>query len=136
MAVSSVPPPPLDPEVEERGQVVFHTKLKDRKMIQVWVERLAQASGQKVDWHFLGPSVCVLAAGDLGKVKLAIVQLIQEHDDCYMKELRSDPVGKYLPDAFVTLPRPEWWAQYVNATTLLEEAFTGAKPKPNPGGDA
>ncbi|MFH1621108.1 MAG: hypothetical protein ABIB04_03415 [Patescibacteria group bacterium] len=123
MSQSSLPPPPnttvqayssIDPFVEKFGKVVFVTSVQNRDMIEVWVKKIAAVSGQKVDWHFLGPSVCILAVGDLHLVKLAIVKLIDEHDQIFLHEVQKDPVWRQLPKALLMIPRPDWWAEYAN----------------------
>ena len=54
-----------------------------------WVKKVAELSGQSVDWHFVGGRAVVKALGDLGKVAEAIEALRPEHDRLYLEETKE-----------------------------------------------
>ena len=54
-----------------------------------WVKKVAERSGQRVDWHFAGGRARILALGDIAKVKQAIQELMPEHDHLYAKALKK-----------------------------------------------
>ena len=58
--------------------------------MEEWVKKVAKLSGQPVDWHFVGGRARILALGDLGKVREAIMDLIVVHND-----LQKEAVGVY-----------------------------------------
>jgi hypothetical protein len=111
MATDGPDPPPCDREVFENGEMLFITYTIPSNAMEGWVKKVAQRSGQRVDWHFAGGRARVLALGDLDAVKKAIVELMPEHDELYMAAVRN--LGE---DSFkgmtITIPRPGWFTEY------------------------
>lgn len=66
--------PPCDPEIFESGSVActFHARAA---VTEPWVKRVAELSGQRVDWHYAGGYVRVLFLGSRERVLSAIRQL-------------------------------------------------------------
>jgi hypothetical protein len=87
MATDGPTPPPCDREVYVKGKSVFMTHTISPNDMECWVKKVAQLSGQRVDWHFIGGMANVLALGDIDKVKAAIQQLMPEHDRLYQAAL-------------------------------------------------
>jgi hypothetical protein len=63
--------PPCDPEVFKTGKSIIVLSGWTRD-IEPWVQSIAAASGQPVDWHFSGGRANVLYLGDRAKVEQAI----------------------------------------------------------------
>jgi len=97
--------PPCDPKIYEEGEVVFVTHTLFATDVEAWVKKLAEASGQPVDWHYVAGRVVIKALGDLSKVKQAIQALMPEHDAAFEKNLRL------YTDLERPASRPEWWAE-------------------------
>lgn len=76
--------PPCDPAVKT-GTLVLVTHTIAAKDIEAWVKKVSIKSGQPVDWHYMGGRACVLATGDLDKVRNALIALKPEHDDMYVE---------------------------------------------------
>lgn len=83
MATDGPTPPPCDPEIFKRGEMVFMTHTIPSNAMEGWVRQVAERSKQRVDWHFAGGRACVLALGDLDAVRKAIEELMPEHDRLY-----------------------------------------------------
>jgi len=73
-------PAPCAPEIYKNGTLVLTTHTISVDGFEEWVQAVARRSGQPVDWHFVGGVACVLALGDLGKVREAILALKDQHD--------------------------------------------------------
>jgi hypothetical protein len=57
-----------DTEVFEKGEPLLLAdtgEVGDNKLFEVWVQRVARSSGQRVDWHYSGGIAQVLVLGDL-----------------------------------------------------------------------
>lgn len=69
------------------------------------MKKLAETSGQLVDWHFVGGRVrvCAAKAADMGLVRWALKLHMEEHD-----ELREREAQQYGHSCQFH-PRPEWW---------------------------
>ena len=80
MATDGPTPTPCDSEVFKNGESVFVTDTIPSNAMEGWVKKVAELSGQRVDWHFFGGRANVLALGDIDKVKAAIQKLMPEHD--------------------------------------------------------
>lgn len=89
MATDGPDPTPCDPEVYENGEHIFTTHSIPSNAMERWVRRVAERSGQRVDWHFHGGRAVVLVLGDVDKAKAAILDLMPEHD-----ELRRQAIDK------------------------------------------
>lgn len=74
--------------------------MRGSNAIERWVQRIAKTSGQRVDWHFAGGRVMVLALGDLDRTKAAIREHMPEHDALFFGD---DTSGRARPY------RPAWW---------------------------
>lgn len=69
-----------DAEILKNGQQVFVTHSIPSEQIEAWVKRVAEKSGQPVDWGYCCGRAVVWALGDLDKVADAIRDLMPEHD--------------------------------------------------------
>jgi hypothetical protein len=85
MATDGPTPLPCDPKVFKHGTCVFVTTTIPSNAMEEWVRKVAELSGERVDWHFAAGRACVLALGDLEKVRVAILLLRDEHDRLYCK---------------------------------------------------
>jgi len=83
MATDGPTPTPCDPEIFKTGIQVFKTNTIPSNAMEGWVKKVAELSGQRVDWHFAGGIAVVLALGDITKAKNAIQELMPEHDRIY-----------------------------------------------------
>lgn len=85
MATDGPTPPSCDKEIYEKGEHVFTTHTIPSNAMEEWVKKVAERSGQRVDWHFVAGRAVVKALGDISKVKQAIQELKPEHDRLYQK---------------------------------------------------
>lgn len=83
MATDGPTPPPCDKDIFQKGTHVFTTHTIPSNAMEGWVKKVAEQSGQRVDWHFVGGHACVLALGDIDKVKETIEALMPEHNRLY-----------------------------------------------------
>jgi hypothetical protein len=74
-------PPPCNEDIYASGTLVMMTHTIGSEQMERWVKKVAERSGQPVDWHFAGGRACILALGDLEKVRSAIQDLLPEHND-------------------------------------------------------
>ena len=89
MATDGPTPPPCDLDILKRGSVVFVGDTLPSNAMERWVKRVAELSGQRVDWHFLGGYARVLALGDLHRVEVAIKALLPEYNQKRNEILRK-----------------------------------------------
>lgn len=68
-------PPPCDPDIYQRGEVVLVTHSIPSQAIEAWVRCVAVLSGEPVDWHWAGGRAAVRTTGDRGAVEQAITLL-------------------------------------------------------------
>jgi|CXWK01.1.fsa_nt_gi hypothetical protein len=123
-------PPPCSQDIYRNGVLVFMTHgIGGSNAIERWVKSIAKASGQPVDWHFAGGRVCVLALGDLAKVREAVRSAMPEHDRLYRTKAMSYDYVRGSPEAYIHYPRPAWWND--DATP---EPFTAPRVVTGPGG--
>ena len=80
MATDGPTPAPCDGEIFKDGTVVLVTHSIPSNAMEAWVRKVAEISGQRVDWHFSCGRAVVKALGDLAKVKAALEQMAPEHD--------------------------------------------------------
>ncbi|MCX6746147.1 MAG: hypothetical protein NTX00_03990 [Candidatus Parcubacteria bacterium] len=80
-----------DPKVYKKGIHVFTTHSIPSEKIEEWVKKIAQQSGQKVDWHYFAGRAIVKALGNIEKVRAAIKELMPEHE-----QLMKEAVGPDL----------------------------------------
>ena len=110
MATDGPDPAPCAQDVYDNGTLVFQThSIGGSNAIERWVQGIAKASGQPVDWHSAGGRVCVLAIGDLARVRAAMRTAMPEHDRLYRAEALSYDYARRNPDAHIHYPRPAWW---------------------------
>lgn len=66
----------------ERGEIVFVTSLVGSQELTAWVRRVADQSGQCVDWHYHddGARMVVRCRGDRAEAESAILALLPEHN--------------------------------------------------------
>jgi len=79
MATDGPDPTPCDAQIFEKGKVVFIGDSVSSNAMERWVKRVAEVSGEPVDWHFAGGRALVKTTGDLKKVKLALDSLKEEY---------------------------------------------------------
>lgn len=67
-------PDPCDQEIFDKGKTIcsFHAAMD---LTEEWVKKLANISGQRVDWHYVGGYACVRYLGDYSKVREALTIL-------------------------------------------------------------
>jgi hypothetical protein len=83
MATDGPDPTPCNQDIFDNGEVVFVTSTIPSNAMEGWVKKVAEYSGQPVDWHFAGGRAVVLALGDIEKVHEAIAGLKPEHDKLF-----------------------------------------------------
>jgi len=79
----------MEQEIFEKGQAVFISHSINTTQFEEWVKKVAALSGQRVDWHFMGGRAVVRCLGDAEKVKQAILDLFDEHEQLFMAEMRA-----------------------------------------------
>lgn len=89
MATDGPDPTPCDEQIYRKGEVVFVTHTIPSNAMEGWVKKVAELSGQRVDWHFFGGRAVVKALGDIAKVEATVQQLMPEHDALYEQALRK-----------------------------------------------
>lgn len=89
MVTDGPDPPPCEREIYERGTVILVTAEVSSNRMEGWVKKVAERSGQSVDWHFLGGQAVVKAIGDIKAVKEARNALRTELDALYRESLRE-----------------------------------------------
>lgn len=94
-------PPPCSPDIFKNGTLVMMTHTIGSQEMEAWVKKVAAQSEQSIDWHFAGGRACVLALGDLSRVRTAISELMSEHDalqSAAVEEMWKDvPGGRGRP---------------------------------------
>ena len=80
MAAKDDMPQPCNQEICNNGRVVFVTNTIRPQVLEQWVKSVAQKSEQRVDWHFVGGRAVVKTLGDVSKVRIAILELLPEHN--------------------------------------------------------
>jgi hypothetical protein len=80
-------PDKIDPEIQLKGTSVlrFNAMYLGRNEIEIWVQKVAQHSGQKVDWSTWGASldeddltVNIMGLGDLEKIRNTMKEMLLE----------------------------------------------------------
>lgn len=94
-------------EVYQEGIEVFFTHTIDAEDVERWVQKIAEESGQKVDWHYYAGRAIVLAIGDTEKVKAAICNNRQMHDEMYSKAVHA--LGVSFTDEFINVQLEDMW---------------------------
>lgn len=65
-------------QVYKHGIHVFTLASVKPEIINNWVDKLSQESGQKVDWHFVGGRACIKCIGKIDLVIRAIENNLAE----------------------------------------------------------
>lgn len=73
-------PPLCNHDIYKNGTLVFVSHTIGSAQMERWVKKVAEKSEQQVDWHFAGGRACVLALGDLQRVRDTILEMLPEHD--------------------------------------------------------
>lgn len=73
-----------DQAVYQHGRLVFTTTLIPSEEMEAWVRKVAEKSGQAVDWHIAGGSRHVKSLGGYSRVRAAMLALRPEHDRLWM----------------------------------------------------
>ena len=89
MATDGPDPKPCDRRIYEAGTCVLISNTIPSNAMEGWVRKVADLSGQPVDWHFVAGRAVVKAMGDLRKVREALETLKPEHDALYKKAFKS-----------------------------------------------
>lgn len=86
-------PPSCNQEIFNKGECVFITHTIPSNELEKWVKKIAEKSGQPVDWHYCGGRARILALGDISKVSCSMKELMPEHDALMKKE--TDQILQY-----------------------------------------
>ncbi len=80
MATDEPDPEECDPEIIKAGETVAYAEVSDAAQFSRWVVMVRQASGQRVDWHYVaGGRAAVKVIGDTFAAKKAMVDLQHLH---------------------------------------------------------
>jgi hypothetical protein len=90
MATDGPDPPPCSDELMKNGTFVLMTHTIPPNAFEGWLAKVRERCGQKIDWHYAGGRIRVLAMGDLEKVSEALEFFHAEHDQLYKDKLRKD----------------------------------------------
>lgn len=71
-------------------------------VVEAWVVELRAASGQRVDWHYIGGRARVLALGDVEAVRRAVRERLTTFPGEIVQEINAD--GEIVPRALSTVP--------------------------------
>ena len=95
-------PPKCDREVWEKGVAVLVTHTFDSWTIENWVKKVAETSGQRVDWSWMGGRAVIRALGDIGAVYRALeAELAQKWGEIEVSRV----IREQGPDALSGRPR-------------------------------
>ncbi len=62
--------------------------------MEEWVRKVAEKSGQKVDWHYSGGSrIMVKVIGRVSPVRSAIKELMSEHDQLFKRAAKKHGIA-------------------------------------------
>jgi hypothetical protein len=86
MSTDGPTPPPCDADVFKSGSPVLIIEGLASNRIEGWVKKIAERSGQRVDWHFAAGRAIVKALGDLAAVDTAIAELMPEYNRLRIEE--------------------------------------------------
>lgn len=105
--------PDCDPIVFNTGTVVFVSNTIRSTRMEEWVRKVRQDSGQPVDWSVCAGAAVVKALRDLHKVRKALINNKEMHDQFYKEALDE------LRDSFYNEERAKdmaWGIWKYNAT--------------------
>ena len=74
-----------DPEIFKKGRSICTIDACSHRA-EVWVQSVAEKSGQKVDWHYTGGIGNVLYLGDYNRILTAVEKLLPQLEDYMPKE--------------------------------------------------
>lgn len=83
MATDGPDPKPCNKKIYEHGKIILITAGIPSNAFDKWVMKIAEASGQPVDWHFAAGHAVVFALGDLKKVRKALEEHRTDLEDTY-----------------------------------------------------
>lgn len=81
MATDGPTPAPCNKKIFKKGTHVFTMHSLGPNAIEGWVRKVAERSGQSVDWHYAAGRACVLALGDLDRVRAVLEELRPEYEN-------------------------------------------------------
>ena len=96
-----------DKDIYENGTEVFFTHTIYADDLETWINKVAEESGQKVDWHYYAGRAIILAMGDICKVKVAICNNRKMHDEFYAKAVRA--LGASFTEEFINYQIEDMW---------------------------
>jgi len=74
-----------DKNIFQNGIVVMVTHTIPALDLEIWVRKIAEESGQQVDWHYVGGRAVIKAIGNIDHIQEVIEKLLPEHDLLYKK---------------------------------------------------
>lgn len=94
-----------DEEILNHGTTLFAIHSLSSHEINDWVQEVANASKEKVDWRQFGGRAFILGMGDLDKIRRAMVDLLpslnkmitshHKSDDCSPQLYNSNDIYEY-----------------------------------------
>ena len=90
MGTDGPDPTPCDDEVFRKGIHVATWPSWGANCVEAFVQRIAELSGQRVDWHYAAGRVIVKALGDITKVMKTIEQLEPARKTLYRLYLKEE----------------------------------------------
>ena len=98
--------PDCDPDIYENGTTVLVTHSMKDKAIEGWVKKVAEQSGQPVDWFWLGGRAIVRTTGDVATVRKTMYDLQEEHDQLFFESINPMFRDHARPPSF-----DMWWEE-------------------------
>jgi hypothetical protein len=83
-----------DSEVFKKGQSLAAVDARSAAA-QKWVEKVAEKSGQRVDWHYSGGVAHVLVLGDHAKALAVAQEMARDPDVRVMRWFSAEDAGCY-----------------------------------------
>jgi len=75
----------FDEDIFKHGEIICTTNTIAKDAMNDWVRKVANKSGQQVDWYLRRDHIHIVAMGDLEVVRSTIRELTPEHDGLYRK---------------------------------------------------
>jgi hypothetical protein len=89
--------------VFQYGTPVMVTHTIEPRELDIWVKKVAQESGQQVDWHYFSARAIIRAIGNIQIVDSVIQRLLPEHDELYVQAHQKYSLDEcYPPRLFST----------------------------------
>lgn len=95
MATDGPDPVPASLKFLSKADPIFMTHTIPSNAMERWVVKVREASGQEVDWSFVGGRAVVRYIGDRDKVIDAITALLEEHNELQRKHGDGLHTGDY-----------------------------------------